>query len=374
MLVGRQTMLLAMAIFGCLAAGAASVEACDVPVFRYALERWSPDLYRAVIFHRGPLGPAQTAAVDILRQASTEKDGPAANLTIHTIDVTGRMSPSAQALWQQHRSADLPLVVLAYPPRMAGGRTIWSGPLSSASARAVLESPLRAQLARGLVDGQSAVWLLVESGDRERDDAAARLLADTLATMPEKLELPPRMIELAQQTGGSPLRIEFSLLRLSRTDPAEAVFAGMLLGSEADLGTEYASEPAAFAAFGRGRLAFALVGKGINAANILATCRFLTGPCACVIKDENPGVDLLLSADWEAAIGTSLVDDIELPQPVGPAALQPPAPGEGTGPVGGAPTVFGLSVRNMLIAVGFMILAAVVLVLVTRKALSRSSS
>ncbi|HUQ72324.1 MAG TPA: hypothetical protein VM165_22550, partial [Planctomycetaceae bacterium] len=29
--------------------------ACNVPVFRYALEHWRPDPYRLTVLHRGPL-------------------------------------------------------------------------------------------------------------------------------------------------------------------------------------------------------------------------------------------------------------------------------------------------------------------------------
>jgi hypothetical protein len=32
---------------------------CDVPVFRYALERWMPDLHDLVIIHDGPLSPEE---------------------------------------------------------------------------------------------------------------------------------------------------------------------------------------------------------------------------------------------------------------------------------------------------------------------------
>ena len=41
----------------------ASALACSVPVFRYALEKWPPDVYQATVFHRGPLTSAQQALV-----------------------------------------------------------------------------------------------------------------------------------------------------------------------------------------------------------------------------------------------------------------------------------------------------------------------
>ena len=35
--------------------------ACNVPVFRYALERWEADPYEMVVFHREPLTAEQQA-------------------------------------------------------------------------------------------------------------------------------------------------------------------------------------------------------------------------------------------------------------------------------------------------------------------------
>ena len=34
-----------------------AVLACQIPVFRYALERWQPDPYEVVVIHRGSLSP-----------------------------------------------------------------------------------------------------------------------------------------------------------------------------------------------------------------------------------------------------------------------------------------------------------------------------
>jgi hypothetical protein len=74
----------------------------------------------------------------------------------------------------------------------------------------------------------------------------------------------------------------------------------LLLGSEADLG-EYSNEPVIFPVFGRGRALYALIGEGINTDNIRETVAFLVGPCGCEIKMMNPGVDLLMAANWDAA-------------------------------------------------------------------------
>ncbi len=46
--------LLAFSIF--VMSGSAAV-ACNIPVFRYALERWQPDNCELILFHREPLNP-----------------------------------------------------------------------------------------------------------------------------------------------------------------------------------------------------------------------------------------------------------------------------------------------------------------------------
>ena len=57
--------LLATAIaFLCLSSPS---QACNVPVFRYALEKWKPDAYRVHVFHRGVLSSEHSALVKTLR-------------------------------------------------------------------------------------------------------------------------------------------------------------------------------------------------------------------------------------------------------------------------------------------------------------------
>jgi hypothetical protein len=97
------------------------------------------------------------------------------------------------------------------------------------------------------------------------------------------------------------LSFEFSTLAVSRSDPNESFLRAMLLSSEPDL-SQYTDEPILFPVFGRGRALYALVGDGINAENIRETVAFLTGPCGCEVKMLNPGVDLLMAVNWDAAV------------------------------------------------------------------------
>jgi len=64
------------------------------------------------------------------------------------------------------------------------------------------------------------------------------------------------------------------------------------------------------------------VGKGINRDNILMACEFLLGPCACEIKNLNPGTDMLIAANWDL-VHSTMLEEIDLPSL---AHLDPPAP------------------------------------------------
>ncbi|HEY7425207.1 MAG TPA: hypothetical protein VH682_13330, partial [Gemmataceae bacterium] len=73
-------------------------------------------------------------------------------------------------------------------------------------------------------------------------------------------------------------------------------------------------EPMVFPVFGRGRALEGLIGKGINADTIENAAQFLCGACSCLIKRLNPGVDLLIAADWDAVI-----EDRDAVQPTMPS-------------------------------------------------------
>ena len=301
----------ALVLLACGAMSPARLAACDIPVFRYALERWPAEAYRVVVFHRGTLHSSEDEIVSALRQAAAESGGNA-NFTVRLADLSGELDDATGALWQAQDAAQLPRLVVAYPAPERTQRAAWSGPLSMSAAKGVMTSPVREEIARRLQNGESGVWILVESGDRAKDTGAARFLEAQLAKMPGRLTLPDLSSE-PQWTGSSDgLQIRFSLVRVPQSDPAEDVLRAMLLGSEGDLERQHESAPIAFPVFGRGRCLYALVGRGINERNITDACAFLAGPCACEVKAENPGTDLLIDAAWDDALVVPLVWEVEL--------------------------------------------------------------
>ena len=295
----RSLWLLVLAI----SAWAMPVRACSVPVFRYALEHWDAAPFRAFVFHRGPLSDAQQAGV---RELS--KDGLAgkshANISIRTVDLDQDPPPEQLELWHDARTETLPWLVLRFPVTNRAGGIVWSGPLTAESVAQLLDSPARKEIVQRLGEGQSAIWLLLESGDAAKDSAAAELLDARLKHLASILQLPKLDAQdIANglvSTGQGGMRLEFSMLRLARNDPGEQPFIRILLGAEADLAD--AKGPLVIPVFGQGRALFPLVGDGIRHEAIDKAATFLIGKCSCEVKEQNPGFDLLLAADWKALL------------------------------------------------------------------------
>ena len=182
-----------------------------------------------------------------------------------------------------------------------------------------MDSPIRQEIARRVLEGESAVWVLIESGNKEVDDAAFARLGDLLKDAPNHVALPDQdLIETDDEYNPSnkiELKVEFSALRISRDALDEAPFISMLLGSEEDLQTF--NEPIAIPIFARGRTYFALVGRGINETNVHENCQFLCGACSCQVKQDNPGIDLPIAMNWNEHITESAMDDVALPELTG---------------------------------------------------------
>jgi hypothetical protein len=354
--------------------------ACNVPVFRYALERWRPDRYEVVLFHRGPLAAEEQAALEPLYNAEDQE-----RLTLTKVDLDKPLAPDFQQLWDAQEKAELPWLVVLYPTQLRIGQPVWAGQVNAETASLLTNSPARQELAKRLISGQTAVWLLLESGDAAADDQATALLEEQLKELQKTLELPELTATPEDEVRSAiPLAVAFSVLRVSRSDPKERLLAQMLLGSEEDLRER--SDAMVFPVFGRGRALFPLVGAGITAQNIADAAGFLVGPCSCQLKEFNPGVDLLNTADWdriwgddaEAALVAQAEDaaaaepGTQVPIPTGPPALAPPPAAVYDAPVivehyGWFSMLFN---RRILVAGGIVV--AVVLAIVCLIASQRS--
>ena len=286
------------------------VLACNVPVFRYALERWPADLYEVVILHEGPLDSAARARIDALRESKTEKP---ANFNIRSIDVAQGKGELFRKLWEQHGTSGQPLMAVLYPrnAQEVPDRVANVSPFTDKSIQHLTDSPVRQEVAKKLLDGDSAVWIFVPCGHQDQDAAALKMLTEQVKRNQEELELPPQdeleADEFFLAETAIELRIGFSIVTLDREDPKEQMLLQLLLGSEPDL--KSLDQPMAFPVIGRGRALYALVGKGIFRDTIAMASSFVVGPCSCQVKDQNPGFDLLLAVDWDEKVGGSVISD-----------------------------------------------------------------
>ena len=268
--------------------------ACSTPVFRYAMERWPADYYEGVLIHKGPLADDDPASV-LLQGEQAEF----LNLRISPIDLASSTADEVTGLLGGPVPETLPALVLWYPWNKGRAAPFWNGQFTPSTVKALIQSPKRQELARRLTDGQTAVWIFIESGDAGKDKAALQLLNKEFATAAK--ELKEMASALAEELQMPEISYEFSILPVSRSDPNERMLLEILLNSEPDL-DEYSNEPIVFPTFGRGRALFALVGEGINADNLREAIAFITGPCGCEIKMLNPGVDLLMAENWDASV------------------------------------------------------------------------
>ncbi len=254
-----------------------SAQACTIPVFRYALDRWSADHF----------------SLDVPESLRTKLDSILGPLQNHR-SINIRINPSLG------EEAGGKCRLVAPANREA---PVWSGELTEANLKLLTESPGRTEILKRIVAGESGVWVMVESGDKTKDDTAAEKLMKRLKYLNSVATIPPQdPFDPESQLGPGPkLRVEFSLLRLKSSDPAELPFLRMLAGPKsAELvgGKESYVAPV----FGRGRVLGVWKTSEVLDEDVDDLCLFLLGACSCQVKQQNPGWDLLMAADWDAEL------------------------------------------------------------------------
>lgn len=298
--------------------------ACNVPVFRYALERWQPDSCEVVVFHDAVLSEADEQFVASLETASFAANG-TANLRVVRADLRGTLPDDAASLWQQLNAGPtagksvISAPYLVARSKLAKGRIAnhWQGTLAEAREGGLLDSPVRTELAKRLLAGDSVVWLVLKSDDAAQSKAASDLLQGQFRGLSRKVELPEGIgLPGSELHSDVPLLLKFSLLEIDPTDPHEQFLIRLLKGFQPEAFAD--GTPLAVPVFGRGRALEVIPATQLNPGLIEDLTVFLCGACSCQVKEQNPGFDLLLTTDWN----TKLFGE----------GVQPPAPvTQGTG-------------------------------------------
>ncbi|MFP6873977.1 MAG: hypothetical protein VCA55_10775 [Verrucomicrobiales bacterium] len=302
------------------AASSMLMDACQVPVFRYALERWPADPYGLAVFHNGPLTKEQEAVV-----ASVDYD---VNLEIFTIDASKMTAPQIARFGKVKISEGQLLARLYYPWESGRSESLWEGGLTREMLSRIVNSPVRRRIAKDILAGESAVWVILQSGEIESDNKIEELLNKHLKEISQWLEIPEGVAgpgELERVATGEvamedvlrstiPLKISFSVVKVSMDDPDEEIFIRMLTGFVPELMEEHPGQPLVFPVFGRGRALDGIAAKMLNEELMASAGSYICGACSCEVKRENPGIDLVMSVQWDDLLeGSAVVIDKLLP-------------------------------------------------------------
>lgn len=265
-----------MAFF--LAILASESSACNVPVFRYALERWSPSPH-------------------VVRIApNIEVDYKAINVG-HSANCWVERAPSSQRAE----------VTVSY----ADGDAIWyEGPWELGLLNRLTDSPLRRQIAQELVTGTIATFVVLESDNTALNDETEAMIHERLAIVKPTLTFEENLdyeddsdgyhgVHAGSELSEIPLEVKFSVHRVSRMDPDESLFVRQI--TQLDPLFAGGTAPVIAVIYGQGRL-IPLDGDNLAPDVIDEVCSFLGGACSCRVKALNPGIDLLIAARWYNAV------------------------------------------------------------------------
>ena len=277
--------------------------ACNIPVFRYALERWRPDNGQIVVFTKSRLTEKQTAKIRAIEGHSSSNGG-LANVKVLRHEVGKDQDEDLDALWQRMSSADnvrLPYVVVR--SRVAKNKLVnsWRGPLNDFSAPSVLSSPARSEISKRLLTGGSAVWLVIRSSDKAQNKAVESVLESALKKLSAEVPLPEGIgLPGSELLSEVPLLMKFSVLTIDPEDAKERHLVDFVHALYPDAVKK--KEPLVIPVFGRGRALEVIPASQINLQLVEDLTLFLCGACSCQVKEMNPGFDLLMSTDWKTEL------------------------------------------------------------------------
>ena len=218
------------------------------------------------------------------------------------------------------------------------GAVLHRGQVGAKEAQSLGQSKLRTQLAKQLEQGHACVFVMLAGKDEKQNALAKKQLERVISEVKSgkiSLYTPPGKGPKSKSdaelddilSGKSPKKTaedkkkdqpaadtkdkkdetkakpknEVSLVVVDRSSKEEMWFVRNLLSLEPDL--KDLPEPMVFPVYGRARALLPMIGKGITYDLLVGSIEFVTGACSCEIKDQNPGIDLLVHYDWEAAAG-----------------------------------------------------------------------
>lgn len=273
--------------------------ACNIPVFRYALERWHPDPTKIVIFTDEVLTTDHQKLTRQLKRAQQPSQPKPNTQVIH-------VKPSAagqfESVWRsledeannQQGMPDLAILTeFRKRPKVA-----WKGNTKDARADLILDSPARKIIRERILKGHAIVWLMILSNDSAKNQIVRRQLTETLAKLSKELKLPEGIgLAGSELYSDVPLQLNFSVVEVDPQDTRETYLTQLFSSFQPEALQQ--GQPLIAPVFGRGRALDVMSAKSLNEQSIEDQTRFLCGACSCKVKGLNPGFDLLMTANWD---------------------------------------------------------------------------
>ena len=264
-----------------------------------------------VVFFKDPLTSDDQAFVDKLTAASFENGG-TANLRIRRQSVDGSMDDQLAVVWENlnaEHSFTLPYLLLRSPAGQGSVVNNWHGELKAARELSLLTSPTRTELGRRLSSGDAAVWMILNSGNSERDQSVSKKLTEQLKLLSEKIPLPEGIgLPGSELFSEVPLLMRFSVLEVAPDDIREQLLIDLLHGMDPQ--SVKNGQPLVVPVFGRGRALEVIPADQLTDSLIEDLTVFLCGACSCQVKERNPGFDLMLNTNWNQALFGDDAEDI----------------------------------------------------------------
>jgi hypothetical protein len=286
-----------------LAFSASVATACNIPVFRYALERWKSDEYEIVVYHAEKLSPKDEAVVAKLESASITQGGNT-NANVVRVAVENEKNADRVAEWKSiaaKTKASLPYATVQLKTNAARTIDAWHGSIEEANSFDIVDSPVRREVAKRLLNGHSVVWLLLQSYDVTENKKMAELLKEQCHDLESFIKLPEGIgapgSELYSEV---PLLVKFSYIEIAANNPDERFLAHLIRNFHSE--AVESKQPLIAPIFGRGRLLEVIPSEEFTIDLMRDLSMFMSGACSCQVKDRNPGIDLLMNRNWEVEL------------------------------------------------------------------------
>lgn len=287
----------------CLAVVAtlSSASACETPVYRYAMYRWQPAPYEVYFFHDQPAGESDQQVQDLLIEAE-RGDAARANIALIPVNVSedpelASVPPDVKKAWTERNNKQMPSYFISTPY----GVGLSFEQLDEAKVKSLIDSPARKSLAAQLETGKLGVFVMLSGKDDAENKSTESILNGLVEEVQEgkvSLYVSPTDEPVSDDSATKP-NFDIGLIQLDRESKEEQWFVSSLLAMEPDLVEE--ERPMVFLVYGRARALLPYIGKGITRENLIREIEFISGACSCTVKEQNPGVDLLVKYDWESA-------------------------------------------------------------------------